>query len=199
MCQSGSAGVVQAGAKDMKRSLMHSLFGVASGCALALTLWHGWHYYAYRNTVAAVSAVPSEMAELPADGGDRQPAVLLAQANALAADGQFEAAETQFVRLIDRHGDEQSGQAARFNLANLYLREGLRTELPGATTRALLEIAKQRYRDLLQAQPADWDARYNLELALRASPELARDSTNKGPPPKSVRVIVPDFEADDLP
>jgi hypothetical protein len=32
----------------------------------------------------------------------------------------------------------------------------------------LVELAKQRYRDLLRAEPQDWDARYNLERALRA-------------------------------
>ena len=75
----------------------------------------------------------------------------------------------------------------------------MRIDLPGAQTRPLLEMAKQRYRDLLLADPMDWQARYNLERALAAAPERLNSETENGPPPKSVRVIVPDFEADNLP
>ena len=179
---------------------MHSLFGAVSACALVVSLWHGWQQIQYRDTVAAVDRVPSVLTESPlAPVGDANPAVALATANALAAGENFEAAEAMFVALVDRHSEQLPGQVARFNLANLYLREGTREDLPGGTTRALLEIAKQRYRDLLQHNPTDWDARYNLELALRAAPERDTDNSNKGPPPKSVRVIVPDFEADNLP
>lgn len=183
----------------MTRSTIHRLFAAASVCALASVLWHAWHYWQYKNTVAAVSSVPAVLSESDLQTGAVEPSVALAQANALAAGGHFEAAESRYVRLIDSVAENSVSQIARFNLANLYLREGVREELPGNTTRALLEIAKQRYRDLLHADPDNWDARYNLELALRASPERERDDGNKGPPPKRVRVIVPDFEADNLP
>ena len=45
-------------------------------------------------------------------------------------------------------------------------------------TRPLVELAKQRYRDLLRAEPQEWDARYNLERALWLAPEL------EPPPPE---------------
>lgn len=183
----------------MKRSTVHGLYAAASVCALAATLWHAFHYWQYNKTLAAVADVPAVLTDTYIKNDSVEPAVALAEANALAAGGQFEAAESRFARLIDRDADAGASRIARFNLANLYLREGVRQDLPGNTTRALLEIAKQRYRDLLQADPADWDARYNLELALRASPERERDDSNEGPPPKRVRVIVPDFEADNLP
>src|SRR5690606_41486529 len=36
----------------------------------------------------------------------------------------------------------------------------------------MIELAKQSYRTLLRERPSEWDARYNLELALRLAPEL---------------------------
>ena len=37
--------------------------------------------------------------------------------------------------------------------------------------RPLLELAKATYREALRLDPGRWDARYNLERALRAAPE----------------------------
>ena len=56
----------------------------------------------------------------------------------------------------------------------LYLALGFLFLLPlgdGSERTAMLELAKQRYRDLLRLRPGDWDARYNLERALRLAPE----------------------------
>jgi mxaK protein len=52
------------------------------------------------------------------------------------------------------------------------MREALKNG-PGEAQRALplIELAKQSYRDELRSNPADWDARYNLERALWLSPE----------------------------
>lgn len=124
---------------------------------------------------------------------------MLAKAQALSNGGQFDAAELLLVRLIDQQKNQPLGQAARFNLANHYLRKARASNTHGAQARPLIEIAKQRYRDILKTTPYDWDARYNLEIALRLSPELPQDDERRGPPPKSVRVIVPDFQVDDLP
>ena len=56
----------------------------------------------------------------------------------------------------------------------------------------LVELAKQSYRDVLRDNPADWDAKYNLERALWLAPEvdeaLAEDSN---PSEWERRVILP--------
>ena len=36
---------------------------------------------------------------------------------------------------------------------------------------ALIELAKEHYRELLRQDPDDWDARYNLERAQRLQPD----------------------------
>ncbi len=184
----------------MNRSTMHLLFTAVSAFLLAMTLWHAYWLYAGQQIMRAVSAVPKVINTTPQSAvTDSHPAVALATASALSAGKQFEAAESQFVTLIDQQKFKPQGMAARFNLANHYLREGSRKDLPGGQTRPLLEIAKQRYRDLLLINPDDWDARVNLEHALRLAPELTGTDRDKIPPIKSVDVVVPDFILKDLP
>ena len=42
---------------------------------------------------------------------------------------------------------------------------------------ALLELAKEYYRDVLRDDPAHWDARYNLERAQRLLPDPDDEDT----------------------
>ena len=125
---------------------------------------------------------------------------LLAEAIRLSGENDTDAAERAFAAVLRRSDDPAVLRDARFDLANLYLRAGLRPELEPARAAALVEIAKQRYRDHLRDDPDDMDARWNLERALRAAPE-GEDAIDPGtaPPVKRVNVIVPDFAPTDLP
>lgn len=184
----------------MKRATIHLFFATIAGCLLLFTLWQAYKVYQNQRVVSTITSMPDSLSEHDsAVTSKAHPAVVLKTANALAAGGEFEDAETLYARLVDEEQESSLGQASRFNLANHYLSNGLRTDLPGSQTRPLIEIAKQRYRDLLLVNPDDWDARVNLEVALRAAPELAAKKDDKGPPIKSVNVIVPDFTLKDLP
>lgn len=71
--------------------------------------------------------------------------------------------------------------AARYNRAQLYhqLAAAARAE-DDARAVALAELAKQRYRELLAATPAHWDARYNLERVLRLVPDPPDEDAGGG-------------------
>ena len=117
------------------------------------------------NDLIASGRLPVESAELP-------PAVRFAQAYAQAASGADGEALQRYRALQD---DTALGQAARFNSANLLLRQAVAVRAgsqPGMAI-ALIELAKESYRDVLRADPAHWEARYNLERAQRllADPE----------------------------
>lgn len=99
------------------------------------------------------------------------PQALFAQARAL--EGSDDQAALTLYKRIQLEGDAALRIAARYNSANIYLTQALaQTEddqrqlmLP------LAEMAKEGYRATLRADPSHWDAKYNLERALRLVPE----------------------------
>ena len=155
----------------MKRAAVHALFGaVALGLtALAAIEALDWRHAETLNQAVARAAVGA------GDGPDQHmgegalPELRFAQARALAAAGRHDAAIKQYSALIQVATPPGVRQAALYNLANLYLRQSAAAE--AGQSLAAMELAKQRYRDLLRADPLDWDARYNLERALRLAPE----------------------------
>lgn len=79
---------------------------------------------------------------------------------------------------------EDLHRIALYDLGNLHLRQAVQYGLADqAQSLPLIELAKQSYRDLLRRNPTDWDARYNLERALRLAPEDDDDAgEDTGPP-----------------
>jgi len=124
----------------------------------------------------------------------------LAEASVMADGGELDAAEPLLAELARDRGGDAVGQAARFHLGNAYLREALRGDIDPRRRRPLAELAKERYRELLRIAPDHWDARYNLERALRLAPERVATNVDAGENPLfRVDVVVPDFEPRDLP
>ena len=132
---------------------------------LLAALFDGWQLVRTQSTNAEIGAGES-IAEVPG-----QPAeVRFAQAHAQAASGARDAALNRYRAL---QTDPRLGAAARYNSANLLMRQAVEVRAsaqPGQAI-ALLELAKEYYRDVLRDDPAQWDARYNLERAQRLLPD----------------------------
>lgn len=188
----------------MKRAGIHTGFALATA---GMTIWVLLQGIALQQNKAAAEAmravpaiVPREVESIPAADSGAHPGTRLAWANALSAGGDFDRAEAVFNELIQLNRQDSTGRAAQFNLANMYLRRALQLDTNESRAGPLLELAKQRYRDLLWISPDAWDARYNLERALRLAPEPADGEVgDKGKAVKSVRIVVPDFKVRDLP
>lgn len=137
-----------------------------------------WNAIIASEPVAAPdTGAASERNDLPAQ-------VQFAQAYALAADGAHEPALNRY-RTLQAHA--QLGQAAHYNSANLLLRQALVVRAgtqPGQAI-ALIELAKELYRDVLRADPQHWDARYNLDRAQRLLPDP--DEALEAAPPDTNR------------
>src|SRR5690242_10591218 len=158
----------------MRRRHVHALFiTVAGALALAIAFEANELYRAQRVNAAIAGGDP-----LDSD----VPEALFAQAQRLAQAGKYEEAVKSYKALI-QGSREDLRQAARYNAGNSYLRQALRNGPEGALEALpLIELAKQSYRDLLRAQPGDWDARYNLERALLLAPEAADDDLDLNRP-----------------
>jgi mxaK protein len=138
---------------------------------------------------AATAAAPPASAgalALPWDEGSAaaRPALRFAQAHALATRGQIDAAINQYGRVPS---DTAVGRAARFNSANLLLRQGiaLRAGAQPGQALAFVELAKEGYRELLRQDPAHWPARYNLERAQRLVPDPEDSDDAPGAAPEA--------------
>lgn len=188
----------------MKRATVHTLFATTACILVAIGLWQAWHINQQQSLSKILKQIPSVLSStdelsIP-DSYAQNPHINLAIGNALSAGGKLPLAENSFNALIREHGSDSAGISARFNLGNAYLRKGSDMDTPANQRLPMLELAKQRYRDLLLLSPQHWQARYNLERALRLAPEVVSHSPEERVEPvKRVQVIVPGFEKQDLP
>ena len=112
------------------------------------------------------------------------PEALFARAAALDAKGDVEGALNAYKRIEEQTGNTYARDAA-YNSATIYLRRAAAAGGPSADpqTIPLVELAKEGYRNLLRQDPEYWDARYNLDRALRLMPEDDEEDSGGGAPP----------------
>lgn len=117
--------------------------------------------------------------------------VVLAHAIELDRRGQFEEALNAYAE-AETVGGDSVRQAVRVNVANLYLRRGIlvaRQDGHAQRAIAMLQLAKASYRRALRARPDDWNARYNLELALRVLPDFEERNWRASGPEAEERLL----------
>ncbi|CAN7159975.1 MxaK protein [Variovorax sp. LjRoot290] len=183
----------------MKRRTVHLVFGVLSLCCAGAALERGLRLRQTTGLNAEIARIADAPAGKDATGIPLRSAreLQLAQALALSKAGNHDAALKGYAGLLQNGERDLIAQQALFNLGNMYLRQGL-AQQTGAEP--LFELGKQRLRDLLRAAPQDWDARYNLERALRLAPEEQEAfSAEQQQSVEQRRVRVPGFVAGDLP
>lgn len=172
----------------MKRLSVHAAFAVAAVTVAGLAAWQAMRLQQavqLNGRIVAASRMPAGTPPPAASASNAASAnvnpestvardapreVRLAHATALSKAGAHDAAFKVYSSLLEPGLSDAVSRHAQYNLGNMYLRQALAAG-DRSDTRPLVELAKQRYRDLLRAEPQDWDARYNLERALRAAPE----------------------------
>lgn len=123
-----------------------------------IQLWQQAQIRAYINDPAAYDTVP----EHPRAHFAKAAQLVHEQKNALALE--------QLTLVLGSH-DPDLMPITYFNRGNINLREALSMTASDARQIPLIELAKQDFRSALALAPDMWDARYNLELALRVVPE----------------------------
>jgi mxaK protein len=152
----------------MRRRAIDLAFAAVSLIAAVLAADFAWQWHDACQLNATIETASQSGVPLDESAG---PEGQLARALVLARTGASDAAIRAYKALTQGERDDIR-QAALYDLGNLYLREALKD---GATEAMLylplIELAKQNYRSLLRLNGDDWDARRNLELALRLAPE----------------------------
>ena len=142
-----------------------------------------WRQHRWNASIVSGSVPAQTQTHVEAEAEDVPVQAKFARAYALAASGAEEAALHRYRSLQD---DSALGQAARYNSANLLMRQALvlRAGTEPGKAIALIELAKEIYRDVLRVDPQHWDARYNLERAQRL---IADPDELEAAPPESRR------------
>jgi mxaK protein len=154
------------------------LAAAALGCAFGFESWR----------LAQALQVNGELARAGQPGVELRgsdPRVWIAAAREPARAGRTVEAAALLRRAADTPGPAhgQIRPIALYDLGNVYLRAAIQLRDKGADALALplLELAKESYRAALLARGDLWDAKFNLELALRAAPDP--DPDDAGAPP----------------
>lgn len=180
----------------MKR-FVHQLIWVAfvvSG-VLAVLISGSWMGVAQQNTLICelLSGRDAAVANL----NSAAPGVRLARAIFLTKQHRPEDALATLSAILDQ-GDEQLQAKIRYNLGNLYLNQAI-TQVDAARqdeARTSVTLAKQVYKQALQRDSQFWDAKYNLETAMRLLPDLDRiniEDENGQQPKNPLWTTVPGF------
>ncbi|MFK7996853.1 MAG: hypothetical protein AB8B87_22135 [Granulosicoccus sp.] len=189
----------------IKRRSAHLIFALLSVGVAGVIGAQAFQLHQNKQLSAALDSVPESLETLDAIDTTApmhsHPDVQLSLGSALAKGGDLENAERIFNAMLGNKENARVNTAAQYNLANAYLRQALASgSETSSQTLPMVELAKQRYRDLLATVPDNWPARYNLERALRMAPEGSdRIDDGRIEPVKSVDVIVPGFKKKDLP
>jgi mxaK protein len=190
----------------MKRISVHALFGLAAAAVATLSIVHGVRLQQstqLNQRIIAAAGRPPMRPRWPPRLHNRRPLRPARTQPSLETRrdscdwpmqrpcrkaGAFDEAFKVYSGLLEPGQSDTVSRHAQYNLGNMYLRQAL-----AGGTRAdagpLVELAKQRYRDLLRAEPQDWDARYNLERALRVAPEEQESTAEENNQPVERRSV----------
>jgi mxaK protein len=165
----------------MKRTQGHLLFAlVAAGFAIATAAELAQLQHARRIDTEIHEWSMATGTAGPAD--PISPEGRLSRAVALSM-SDYDAALAAFKAIIQSNRMDLR-RMALYDLGNLNLHHAIQAGVGDSTqSLPLTELAKQSYRDLLRQDPYDWDARYNLERALRLAPEDEDDADQDTGPP----------------
>jgi len=167
----------------MKRSVIHCAFGAAALVCGSMLAYHALRFNEIKRVNAAIASARVS------DFDATLPEGRFARALALARAGESEAAAKAYKAMIEGQRSDLR-QAALYNLGNLYMRDALKNGANEAfRLLPLIELAKQRYRDVLRHDPTDWDARYNLSRALLLAPEIEQEIEPDEDPPQQEQSV----------
>ncbi len=180
----------------MKR-FVHQLIWVAfaSSGLLAVLISGSWVGVSQKN--ALIKELLASRDTAIASLSSAPPEVRLARAIYLVKQHRAEDALATLSAILDQ-GDSPLQAKIRYNLGNLYLNQAI-AQVDAARldeARTSVTLAKQAYKQALQRDSQFWDAKYNLETAMRLLPDWDRvniEDENGQQPKNPLWTTVPGF------
>lgn len=162
----------------MIRKLKHWALWAALAIAILVTLTQLLQLYGLAGQNRLIGQLLADKNVGAEELATAAPEVRMARAVYLSRHQRYDEALATLNLLLQQSGIEAQAQT-RYNLGNLYLRQAMEKAEAGNVNEAmpLLGLAKQAYREALMLDSDFWDAKYNLEVAMRLLPEMDRISS----------------------
>lgn len=130
-----------------------------------------------------------------ATGTDDPPELVFARLHFLTTRGRLDEAQPLLNQLLGR-GDRRIAVAALYDMANARLRAALEHLESGRIDPAvpLVRLAKENYRRALRLDSGFWDAKYNLDVAMRLVRDFPQiDADGEEIPPEAAKRLWTDL------
>ncbi|MDF1583398.1 MAG: MxaK protein [Methyloprofundus sp.] len=167
----------------MIKAIRHYSYWVALVITLLVVLQSLFSYYQISRTNQFIAQLNQGKDIDPEQLKQAAPELQLARASYLKNKHRYKEAQASLSQIINQ-GSQKMQAISRFNLGNTYLSEAIELaeamQINEAT--ALASLAKQSYRHALALDSGYWDAKYNLEVAMRLLPEMDRIVMEKDDP-----------------
>ncbi|MDH4981967.1 hypothetical protein [Hyphomicrobium sp. D-2] len=175
----------------MKTAVLGTVLAI-SAAVLALSSW----MYVDKQMINADIAALRSGKDLAVDAAEAPPALLEARASFLLKRSHFDDAQ-QYLDQAALRAEPDGYARMLYNMANSRMRVAIRSIEQGNFDKAipLVQLAKAEYRSALRIDPEDWDAKHNLDVAMR----LVRDLPQAVPEDKDDPLETPEKLWSDLP
>jgi mxaK protein len=159
----------------MIRTIRHAILWVALAVSLVAVIFHAWSLYrVHRENQLMLQLIAGRDVDVNKVVSG-SPELRLARALYFKQKHRYDDALSTLSLILDK-GDRHFQAQARYNLGNLYLEQAVEKVEAMHMNEALplAGLAKQTYRQALALDSRNWDAKYNLEVAMRLLPEMDR-------------------------
>ena len=182
-------------ALDMLRQTRAAALWLVLGLSLIVIAASGYLYIGKQQANAIISQLRTNH-DVPVDTASAPPALLDARAGFLLYRDRIEEAQPLLDQALLR-ADTQTQVGMLYNMANARMRAAFAAIGKGDYDKAipLVSLAKSEYRSALRLDPCNWNAKYNLDIAMR----LVRDLPQGVPEDEQKPLETPEKLWTDLP
>ncbi len=167
----------------MKKTMQHFTYWIVFFIALTGAIYTAYSGYKTAQINQLISQLNQGRDIEPKQMKNATPELQLARAIYLKNKKRYKEAQAT-LSLIINQGTQQLQAISRYNLGNTYLIQAIEfaEALQINEASALAALAKQAYRQALALDSHYWDAKYNLEVAVRLLPEMDRITMERDDP-----------------